>query len=290
MCQKKNALCEHRQQPDLCLLWSAYPPGGETIFQCQLWLSVPVGSGANPWESHQEAGELGQERWVAQVERQIQGQGINFGELRGVTLSAWEIVPSGIIIWDVLLAMRVAWMPGWNVDAWPRWDACSGCPQGFFMHCKSGHSDFSEPSFPDISASAFSMLILLTRADVGYLYTIQWDVWFNMVPVLLLPVVTQPPWIVAVWGVEVATCYISTLLIFLTVLWVNKTWGPARADVNLIILNPCAGTVYPSSCVKTQHLQASITVLAVGILYWASRYGTTLQARQDLGKPASYNE
>lgn len=111
-----------------------------------------------------------------------------------------------------------------------------------------------------------------------------------MVPVLLLPVVTQPPWIVAVWGVEVAACRISTSLIFWTVLWVNKTCGPARCDLNLIILNPYAGTVYPSSCVKIQHLQASITALAVGILYWASRYGTTLQARQDLGKLASYSE
>lgn len=162
----------HRQQLALCFPWAAYPPGGETIFLSQVWLAVPVSSGASAVQvmsrgRRDECGGVSGMGWeVDPVE------GIDLGELR---VSAWEMVAAGLIVRDVqvsLLTMKVAWMPGWSVGMRARWDDCFSSPRGFCLHCKSCCGGFSEPSFPAAVASVFSMLVLLHQSWCST----KWDV------------------------------------------------------------------------------------------------------------------
>lgn len=108
---EEKGFCGHRQQHTLCFPWSAYPPGREIVFLSQLWLALPVSSGAT------YIGRL--ESWVKRDGwHELRGRSkarAQLGWAEACRQSAWEMVSSELTIWGVQmlsLSMKVVGMAG----------------------------------------------------------------------------------------------------------------------------------------------------------------------------------
>lgn len=132
LCQEKRLLWAWAAAYSLFSM--AYPPGGETIPEPAL-AGVPVSSGWKPVQvtlGGWKGGWGGMSGMSWEVDPR---PGHWLGWAEGCRQSAWEMVPSELILWDVQvspLSVKVVGMAGWEVDIWARWDDDSGCPEGLF--------------------------------------------------------------------------------------------------------------------------------------------------------------